>query len=43
MTGAGWLRRLLGYCLRYKLRLGIALGGSILSMATTAALPLLQR
>ena len=43
MSGDGWLRRLLGYCLRYRMRLGIALGGSILSMAATASLPLLQR
>jgi ATP-binding cassette subfamily B protein len=43
VSGTGWLRRLLGYCLRYKGRLAVALGGSILSMAATASLPLLQK
>ncbi len=41
--GAGWLRRLLVYCLRYRLRVVLAFGSSMLGMALTALVPLLQR
>jgi ATP-binding cassette subfamily B protein len=38
-----WLRRLLGYCLRYRRRVAVALTASVLSMAATASIPLIQR
>ncbi len=42
-TGAGWLRRLAGYCWRYPRGVTLALGGSLLATAVTAAIPLIQR
>jgi ATP-binding cassette subfamily B protein len=39
----GWLRRLAGYCLRYRRTVLIALGGSLLATIATAAIPLVQR
>jgi ATP-binding cassette, subfamily B, bacterial len=39
----GWLRRLLGYCWRYRARVLVAFGGALGAMAVTAATPLLQR
>jgi len=41
--GRGWLRRLAGYCWRYKRAVVVALGGSLLATAVTAAIPLIQR
>jgi ATP-binding cassette subfamily B protein len=47
MTGderqPGWLRRLLGYCWRYKPAVVLSFGASLLGMALTAATPLIQR
>src|SRR5208282_562385 len=42
-TGEGWLRRLAGYCWRYPRGVLLALGGTLLSTAVTAAIPLIQR
>src|SRR5256885_7875169 len=39
----GWLRRLFGYCWRYRLRVLLAFGASLAGMAVTALTPLLQR
>src|SRR6185437_14902885 len=39
----GWLRRLAGYCWRYRRTVLIALGGSLLATIATAAIPLVQR
>jgi ATP-binding cassette subfamily B protein len=39
----GWLRRLFGYCLRYRGRVALAFGASVVGMAVTAAAPLIQR
>jgi ATP-binding cassette, subfamily B, bacterial len=39
----GWLRRLAGYCLRYRRTVLVALGGSLLATVATAAIPLVQR
>src|SRR5215470_18235374 len=39
----GWLRRLAGYCWRYRRTVLIALGGSLLATMATAAIPLIQR
>jgi ATP-binding cassette, subfamily B, bacterial len=41
--GEGWLRRLIGYCWRYPRAVVLALGGSLLATAVTAAIPLIQR
>jgi ATP-binding cassette subfamily B protein len=43
MNGDGWLRRLLGYCMRFRLRVVLAFGSSVLGMSLTALVPLLQR
>src|SRR5271157_4917230 len=39
----GWLRRLAGYCWRYPRTVLIALAGSVLFVAATLTIPLLQR
>ncbi|HLX50346.1 MAG TPA: ABC transporter ATP-binding protein [Streptosporangiaceae bacterium] len=39
----GWIRRLAGYCWRYRRNTFIALGASLLASAVTAAIPLIQR
>jgi ATP-binding cassette subfamily B protein len=39
----GWLRRLIGYCWRYRRNVILALGGSLLATVTAAAIPLVQR
>ncbi|HEX6527519.1 MAG TPA: ABC transporter ATP-binding protein [Streptosporangiaceae bacterium] len=39
----GWLRRLAGYCWRYRRNVSIALGGALLATVATAAIPLVQR
>jgi ATP-binding cassette subfamily B protein len=39
----GWLRRLAGYCWHYRRNVLIALAGSLLASAATAAVPLVQR
>jgi ATP-binding cassette subfamily B protein len=39
----GWLRRLLPYLLAHKAYVGVALGGALVSMAATAATPLVMR
>src|SRR5215471_3969448 len=39
----GWLRRLAGYCWRYRRTVLLALGGSLLATMATAAIPLIQR
>jgi ATP-binding cassette, subfamily B, bacterial len=41
--GYGWLRRLAGYCWRDRRAVVLALGGSLLATAATAAIPLVQR
>jgi ATP-binding cassette, subfamily B, bacterial len=41
--GRGWLRRLTRYCWRYPRAVVLALGGSLLATAVTAAIPLIQR
>ncbi|GLI03643.1 ABC transporter ATP-binding protein [Phytohabitans aurantiacus] len=43
MRERGWLRRLFGYCLRYRGRVALAFGASVVGMAVTAAAPLIQR
>ncbi|BCJ26538.1 ABC transporter ATP-binding protein [Actinocatenispora sera] len=40
---AGWLRRLLGYCWRYRGRVIVAFGASVAGMGVTALVPLIQR
>jgi ATP-binding cassette, subfamily B, bacterial len=42
-SDAHWLRRLTGYCLRYRRDVTIALAGSLLYVAASLAIPLLQR
>jgi len=42
-AGDGWLRRLAGYCWRDHRIVVLALGGSLLATAATAAIPLVQR
>jgi ATP-binding cassette subfamily B protein len=37
------MRRLAGYCWRYRLQVILALGGALLATAATAAIPLIQR
>jgi ATP-binding cassette subfamily B protein len=39
----GWLRRLAGYCWRYRRPLSLAVGAGLLAAAATAAIPLVQR
>ena len=39
----GWLRRLAGYCWRYRRTVLIALGGALAATVATAAIPLVQR
>jgi len=39
----GWLRRLAGYCWRYRRTVLIALGGALVATVATAAIPLIQR
>jgi len=41
--GDRWLRRLAGYCWRYRRGVVLALGGSLLATFVTAAIPLIQR
>jgi ATP-binding cassette, subfamily B, bacterial len=42
-TGRAWMRRLARYCWRYPRGVTLALGGSLLATAVTAAIPLIQR
>ena len=42
-SGSGWLRRLLGYCLRHRRGVLVSLGGALAAMAATAAVPLVER
>src|SRR5690348_10892637 len=39
----GWLRRLAGYCWRYRRTVLVALAGALAATAATAAIPLVQR
>src|SRR6266567_4850743 len=39
----GWLRRLAGYCWRYRRTVLIAMAGALAATAATAAIPLVQR
>jgi ATP-binding cassette, subfamily B, bacterial len=39
----GWLRRLAGYCWRYRRNVIISLGGALVATVATAAIPLVQR
>src|SRR5260370_36068561 len=39
----GWLRRLAGYCWRYKRTVLAAMAGALAASAATAAIPLVQR
>ncbi len=41
--GAGWLRRLLGYCWRSRRAVLLAFGASLLGMAVTALVPLVTK
>jgi ATP-binding cassette, subfamily B, bacterial len=43
VDGAGWLRRLAGYCWRHRRSTILALGGAMLATAVTAVVPLVQR
>lgn len=43
MNEKGWLRRLLGYCWRYRRGVLLAFGASVVAMATMATVPLIQR
>ncbi len=42
-SGNGWLRRIWGYCWRYKRTVLISLGGALVATVATAAIPLVQR
>src|SRR6185312_16681358 len=42
-SGHGWLRRLAGYCWRYRRTVLIALSGALAATVATAAIPLVQR
>src|SRR5205823_1261624 len=42
-VGQGWVRRLAGYCWRYRRNTVIALGASLLAALVTALIPLVQR
>ena len=39
----GWLRRLAGYCWRYRRNVGLAVGAALVAAAATAVIPLVQR
>jgi ATP-binding cassette, subfamily B, bacterial len=39
----GWLRRLVGCCLRHRSRVLLSSGGALVGMAATAVIPLIQR
>ncbi|HLI37276.1 MAG TPA: ABC transporter ATP-binding protein, partial [Streptosporangiaceae bacterium] len=41
--GSGWLRRISGYCWRYRRNVMLAVGGALLATVVTAVIPLLQR
>jgi ATP-binding cassette subfamily B protein len=41
--GRGWIRRLAGYCWRYRRNTSIAIGASLLTAGVTALIPLVQR
>ncbi|HEU5392105.1 MAG TPA: ABC transporter ATP-binding protein, partial [Streptosporangiaceae bacterium] len=43
MQEKGWLRRLGGYCWRYRRTVLVALGGALAATVATAAIPLVQR
>ena len=43
MQENGWLRRLAGYCWRYRRTVLVALGGTLAATVATAAIPLVQR
>ncbi|HUK70478.1 MAG TPA: ABC transporter ATP-binding protein [Streptosporangiaceae bacterium] len=42
-SNQGWLRRLTGYCWRYRRTVIVALGGSVLATAVSLFIPLVQR
>ena len=42
-AGAGWMRRLAGYCWRYPRIVLLALGGTLVVTGVTAGIPLIQR
>src|SRR5437588_10735320 len=42
-SGHGWLRRLAGYCWRYRRTVLIAMSGALAATVATAAIPLVQR
>jgi ATP-binding cassette subfamily B protein len=42
-AGQGWVRRLAGYCWRYRRNTVIAIGASLLAALVTAVIPLVQR
>ena len=42
-SDAGWLRRLIGYCLRYRRTVLLAFGGSLGAVALNAVTPLIVR
>ena len=39
----GWLRRLAGYCWRYRRNVGLAVGAALVAAAATAVIPLVHR
>ena len=42
-SGQGWLRRLSGYCWRYRRNVVVALGGAVLATCVSLLIPLVQR
>src|SRR5436305_7695117 len=42
-AGQGWVRRLAGYCWRYRRNTVIAIAASLLAAVVTALIPLVQR
>ena len=40
-SGAGWMRRLAGYCWRYPRIVALALGGTLVVTGVTAGIPLI--
>jgi ATP-binding cassette, subfamily B, bacterial len=42
-AGQGWVRRLAGYCWRYRRNTVVAIGASLLAALVTAVIPLVQR
>lgn len=42
-TETGWLRRLLGYCLRHRRQMIASVGGALLAMLAMTAIPLVER